>query len=243
MDATSDDAMTATGGNDATTETGGNDATTETGGNDATTETGSNDATTETGGNDATTETGSNDATTETGSNDAATETGSNDAGDARDSAGDASLDADPCLGVTCSSPPAPGCYGAATRETFTAMGSCFEGTCYYGSIYTPCGYGQLCAGSVCVSPSCSLGGDGFSNCGPTGTDNCCASLLVTGVATASFSRSYDGVSSGLTDPKYKAQVSDFKLDKYEITVGRFRQYVAAVLGLDQASAARVGGN
>jgi formylglycine-generating enzyme required for sulfatase activity len=54
--------------------------------------------------------------------------------------------------------------------------------------------------------------------------------MLVTGVTTASFSRSYDGVTSGYTDPQYKAQVSDFRLDKYEITVGRFRKYVAAVI-------------
>jgi formylglycine-generating enzyme required for sulfatase activity len=32
------------------------------------------------------------------------------------------------------------------------------------------------------------------------------------------------------TDPKYKATVSDFHLDRYEVTVGRFRRYVAAVL-------------
>lgn len=53
----------------------------------------------------------------------------------------------------------------------------------------------------------------------------------MTGVASATFSRSYDGVTSGYTDPQYEAQVSDFRLDKYEITVGRFRQYVAAVVG------------
>jgi formylglycine-generating enzyme required for sulfatase activity len=79
---------------------------------------------------------------------------------------------------------------------------------------------------------SCAVAGDGRDNCGPSGTESCCTSLLVTGIATASFSRSYDAVAGGsFTDPQYKAQVGDFRLDKYEITVGRFRQYVAAVIG------------
>ena len=42
------------------------------------------------------------------------------------------------------------------------------------------------------------------------------------------FYRSYDGVSSGWTSMAYPATVSSFRLDKYDITVGRFRQFVAA---------------
>ncbi len=57
------------------------------------------------------------------------------------------------------------------------------------------------------------------ATCGPLGTDNCCKSLLVPG---GTFDRSYDGVD--FTDPNYPATVSDFYLDKYEITVGRFRR-------------------
>jgi len=45
---------------------------------------------------------------------------------------------------------------------------------------------------------------------------------------TASFYRSYDGVSSGYTSKDYPAQVSDFRLDNYEVTVGRFRKFVSA---------------
>jgi formylglycine-generating enzyme required for sulfatase activity len=54
-------------------------------------------------------------------------------------------------------------------------------------------------------------------------------------VTTASYYRSYDGVSgtscygADCNSKSYPAQVSDFRLDKYEITVGRFRKYVAAV--------------
>jgi formylglycine-generating enzyme required for sulfatase activity len=73
----------------------------------------------------------------------------------------------------------------------------------------------------------CAPGGDGLTNCGG-GAESCCTTLLVTG---GTFSRSYDGVTSGLTDPQYVATVADFRLDKYEITVGRFRKFVDAVVG------------
>ena len=58
------------------------------------------------------------------------------------------------------------------------------------------------------------------------GDRDCCKSLLVPG---GTFDRSYDGVD--FMDPNYPATVSDFYLDKYEITVGRFRQFVNAGMG------------
>jgi formylglycine-generating enzyme required for sulfatase activity len=42
------------------------------------------------------------------------------------------------------------------------------------------------------------------------------------------FKRGYDGVSPGWTNPSFPATVSTFLLDKYLITVGRFRQFIAA---------------
>ena len=76
---------------------------------------------------------------------------------------------------------------------------------------------------------SCAPGGLGLNNCGAGGSGNesCCTSLPVTG---GSFQRTYasdpdSGVATGLADP---ATVSNFQLDKYEITVGRFRQFVTA---------------
>jgi formylglycine-generating enzyme required for sulfatase activity len=74
--------------------------------------------------------------------------------------------------------------------------------------------------------PSCLAGGPGLTNCG-TGTESCCTSLPVTG-GTYNRTYSYDGGLSGLADP---ATVSNFRLDKYEATVGRFRQFVAAWKG------------
>jgi formylglycine-generating enzyme required for sulfatase activity len=59
------------------------------------------------------------------------------------------------------------------------------------------------------------------ATCGPSGNEYCCTSLLVPG---GTFYRNYDGVS--FTDMRFPATVSDFFLDKYEITVGRFRQFV-----------------
>ena len=63
------------------------------------------------------------------------------------------------------------------------------------------------------------------TTCGPS-SESCCKSLLVPG---GTFYRSYDGVD--FTDMSYPATVADFYLDKYEITVGRFRQFVNAGMG------------
>lgn len=65
--------------------------------------------------------------------------------------------------------------------------------------------------------------------CGPTGTGSCCDSLIVPG---GTFARSYDVSSDGMfPDSSHTATVSDFRLDKYEVTVGRFRPFVLAGLG------------
>jgi sulfatase modifying factor 1 len=60
------------------------------------------------------------------------------------------------------------------------------------------------------------------ATCGPGGNRNCCASSVVPG---GSYKRSYDTVT--FTDPSFAATVSDFRLDIYEATVGRFRAFVA----------------
>lgn len=62
--------------------------------------------------------------------------------------------------------------------------------------------------------------------CGPTGNGSCCASSVVPG---GSYNRSYDGVT--YTNAGFPASVSDFRLDTYEITVARFRRFVAAYPG------------
>jgi formylglycine-generating enzyme len=59
--------------------------------------------------------------------------------------------------------------------------------------------------------------------CGPTGTGDCCASSVV---PSGTFYRSYDGTT--YVDKGFPATISDFRLDTYEITVARFRKFVAA---------------
>jgi formylglycine-generating enzyme required for sulfatase activity len=62
--------------------------------------------------------------------------------------------------------------------------------------------------------------GDGLTNCGGRGSDVCARSLLVRG---GTFFRG--------TDTGYPATIRDFRLDKYEVTVGRFRKFVDAWVG------------
>jgi formylglycine-generating enzyme required for sulfatase activity len=53
-----------------------------------------------------------------------------------------------------------------------------------------------------------------------------CTSLTVVG---GTYDRSYDGIT--YTDSTNPAKVSAFRLDQYEVTVSRFRQFVGAVVG------------
>jgi formylglycine-generating enzyme len=77
------------------------------------------------------------------------------------------------------------------------------------------------------VTPSCQAGGPGLTDCGPTG-ESCCTSL---GVAAGTYFRTYKNAGGGPTGQADPASVSDFRLDKYLVTVGRFRQFVAAWQG------------
>jgi sulfatase modifying factor 1 len=127
----------------------------------------------------------------------------------------------------------------------------CPSGTCQDGSC-TPITYASADASGdgteagpdAGLPPSCAPGGPGMTTCGPTvgdprhrrsGTESCCTSLEVTG---GTFYRTYDslgpdgealvtadGGPTGEADP---ATVSSFRLDKYLVTVGRFRQFVNA---------------
>jgi sulfatase modifying factor 1 len=72
---------------------------------------------------------------------------------------------------------------------------------------------------------SCAPGGRGVSDCGEN-HESCCTSLEVAGgTYDRSFSVTSAGTFGGGTDP---ATVSSLRLDKYEVTVGRFRQFVKA---------------
>jgi sulfatase modifying factor 1 len=72
------------------------------------------------------------------------------------------------------------------------------------------------------VPPSCSASRAGTSNCNG-GHDSCCTSLEVPG---GTYDRTYKDDGSGATQEADPATVSGFRLDKYDVTVGRYRQYV-----------------
>jgi formylglycine-generating enzyme required for sulfatase activity len=63
------------------------------------------------------------------------------------------------------------------------------------------------------------------ATCGPAGNASCCPSSVVPG---GTFYRDYDAV--WRLNMIYPATVSAFRLDTYEITVGRFRRFVDAVV-------------
>jgi formylglycine-generating enzyme required for sulfatase activity len=68
------------------------------------------------------------------------------------------------------------------------------------------------------------------TTCGPNGTDDCCSTA--TPIPGGTYYRSYDLGSDGMfSDMSYPATVSSFVLDKYEVTVGRFRAFVNAGMG------------
>lgn len=81
--------------------------------------------------------------------------------------------------------------------------------------------------GPTTIGTSCQPGGLGLTNCG-AGSESCCASLEVKG---GTFDRTYTNSGAGPTAEADPATVSGFRLDKYLVTVGRFRQFVSAWSG------------
>jgi sulfatase modifying factor 1 len=99
------------------------------------------------------------------------------------------------------------------------------------------CSEGQThCVDGKCapVPASCvdAGAGAGFNCGGPNGTDDCCASLDVPLEAQGAFLRDYDGVGGHLS-PDFPATVTRFRLDVYEVTVGRFRKFANAASSED----------
>jgi formylglycine-generating enzyme required for sulfatase activity len=89
-----------------------------------------------------------------------------------------------------------------------------------------------FCVGGACVSSppaqSCAGPGPGLTDCGSggdAGGESCCTTLAV---PAGFYYRSYSNVGFGPSNETDPATVSDFKLDKYLVTVGRFRQFVSA---------------
>ncbi len=71
------------------------------------------------------------------------------------------------------------------------------------------------CIDGECVEPSC----HGLTqNCGPDGDEDCCTSQSITG---GEFNRN--------EDPTHRVGMSDFELDRFEVSVGRFRKFLEAL--------------
>ena len=109
---------------------------------------------------------------------------------------------------------------GASSSEAGAAGAGEVDGECSRNSDCS--GATPVCdvANSTCIAPPSCAGLE--PTCGPSGHDDCCASAVVPG---GTFLRAYDGFFN--IDDKNPATVSAFQLDKYEITVGRFRKFVA----------------
>lgn len=92
-----------------------------------------------------------------------------------------------------------------------------------------PCSASQSCLNGACVEhPSCATSGPGLSDCGPS-RESCCASIeLPAGSYHRTFVPSATGEATRLGAP---ATVSAFRLDKYLVTVGRFRKFISAWSG------------
>lgn len=93
-----------------------------------------------------------------------------------------------------------------------------------------PCGAGLDCVDGVCATapPSCTSGAPGAgTNCGLDENDDCCASDPVAG---GSF---WWDDAVDVPYRRFPASVSKFRLDRYEVTVGRFRAFVDAVAAED----------
>jgi formylglycine-generating enzyme required for sulfatase activity len=70
---------------------------------------------------------------------------------------------------------------------------------------------------------SCVAPGPGRTNCGADAGESCCTSLTV---AAGTFQRAYTASDAGVSSAA--ASVSAFRLDKYPVTVGRFREFIQA---------------
>jgi formylglycine-generating enzyme required for sulfatase activity len=77
------------------------------------------------------------------------------------------------------------------------------------------------------LPPSCRPTGPGMTDCGE-GSESCCTSLEVEG---GTFYRTYVNNGGGPTGEADPATVSSFRLDKYEVTVARFREFMRAWAG------------
>ena len=123
------------------------------------------------------------------------------------------------CLSGACvCSPGSTQCSGAGVQT----CGSDSQ----WGNAVT-CPGSSTCKGGLCettTGTSCATSGAGLTNCG-SANESCCTSIEVSG---GTYDRTYTNSGGSATGEAAPATVSAFRMDKYPVTVGRFRQFVAA---------------
>jgi formylglycine-generating enzyme len=116
-------------------------------------------------------------------------------------------------------------CAPGAGRCAGNAVETC-QPNGQWGKAVECFGTSALCSGGTCaanVGANCTAGA-GVMSCGAA-DESCCTP---TSVPTGSFMRTYTNNGSGPMGESDPATVSAFVLDKYLVTVGRFRQFVSA---------------
>lgn len=99
---------------------------------------------------------------------------------------------------------------GAATSASTPGSGGASTG-----------GQASSTGGTSANAPSCLSSGPGLTDCGAG--ESCCTNLKVPG---GTFYRTYTNDGSGPKNTADPATISAFRLDKYLVTVARFRQFV-----------------
>jgi formylglycine-generating enzyme len=88
---------------------------------------------------------------------------------------------------------------------------------------------GSSCPGNPNAAPptSCAAGGAGLTDCGAggSGSESCCTSPEV---CAGTYYRTYTNSGSGATGEAEPATIDGFRLDKYLVTVGRFRRFLSS---------------
>ncbi len=139
-----------------------------------------------------------------------------------------------PCVDRACTGTGKCAEIGKATSEPLPVPlqigGFCYEKYCNEGKVVTrdapSCGDAGTCKAGACSVPASCNGAEGAGNDCGSSLDTCCATIQVPG---GEYKRRYDGVT--YNDAKFPATVSPFKLDKYEVTIGRYRAFAAGGYG------------
>jgi formylglycine-generating enzyme len=113
--------------------------------------------------------------------------------------------------------------------------GFCIEQYCDRGNVRTrdkpSCGMGGTCKAGACTVPASCTGAEGAGNDCGSALESCCASIEVPG---GPYLRRHNGIAP-YDNPTFPATVSAFRLDKFEVTVGRLRAFFAAGAGAIKA--------